>query len=46
MTLLEIQTRLMEIVAELQTSEQHTAAIRQEAMNLIADMGEEKGGPQ
>lgn len=46
-TNLEIQTRLMEIVAELETNEQHSAAIREQALQLIQDMNnDEKGDEQ
>lgn len=38
MTILEIQTRMMEIIAELQTHEEHCAAIRQELTNLVQEM--------
>ena len=41
MTLLELQTRMIEIVAELQTHEEHCVAIRQQLKELIADMGED-----
>lgn len=41
MTLLEIQTRLVEIIAELQTNEEHGAAIREQVKQLILDMGED-----
>ena len=37
MTLLELQTRLVEIVAELQTNEEHSAAIREQVKQLILD---------
>lgn len=40
MTLLEIQTRLVEIVAELDTNAQHTAAIRKMVTDLVKEMGE------
>ena len=44
---LEAKTRLMEIVAELETNEQHSAAIREQALQLIQDMNnEEEGGEQ
>ena len=41
MTLLELQTRIMEVIAELQTHEEHCAANRQQLKELIADMGED-----
>lgn len=41
MTLLELQTRLVEIIAELQTNEEHSAAIREQVKQLILDMGED-----
>lgn len=41
MTLLELQTRLVEIVAELQTNEEHSAAIREQVKQLILDMNED-----
>lgn len=41
MTLLEIQTRMMEIMAELQTHEEHCAAIREQVKQLILDMNED-----
>lgn len=40
-TLLEIQTRLTEIIAELQTHEEHGSAIREQVKQLILDMGED-----
>lgn len=40
-TLLEIQTRMMEIMAELKTHEEHGAAIREQVKQLILDMGED-----
>lgn len=41
MTLLEIQTRMVEIVAELEVHEQHGAAIREQVKQLILDMNED-----
>ena len=41
MTLLEIQTRPMEIMAELKTHEEHGAAIREQVKQLILDMNED-----
>lgn len=41
MTLLELQTRLVEIIAELQTNEEHSAAIREQVKQLILDMNED-----
>lgn len=41
MTLLELQTRMIEIIAELKTHEEHGAAIREQLTELIADMGED-----
>lgn len=41
MTILEIQTRMMEIMAELQTHEEHGAAIREQVKQLIIDMNED-----
>lgn len=41
LTLLEIQTRMVEIVAELQTHEEHGAAIREQVNQLILDMNED-----
>lgn len=41
MTILEIQMRMMEIMAELQTHEEHGAAIREQVKQLILDMGED-----
>ena len=41
MTLLELQTRIMEVIAELKTHEEHGAAIREHLLELIADMGED-----
>ena len=40
MTILEIQTRMMEVMAELQTNEQHSAAIREQIKELITELGE------
>ena len=43
----EAKTRMMEIVAEIETTGQHLEAIRQQALQLIEDMtDEEKGGEQ
>ena len=39
MTFLEIQTRLMEIMSELETNKQHTAAISEQVKQLVLDMG-------
>ncbi len=41
LTLLEIQTRVIEIIAEIDTNIQHLQAIREEAKNLIQEMGED-----
>ncbi len=44
MTMLEIQTRMMEIAAELKTHEEHGAAIREQLTELITDMGKDGEG--
>ena len=41
LTLLEIQARMMDIMAELQTHEEHGAAIREQVKQLILDMNED-----
>lgn len=41
MTLLEVQCRIIEIIAEIDTNIQHLQAIREEAKQLIQDMGED-----
>lgn len=38
MTILEIQTHMMEIIAELQTHEEHCAAIREQLQQLVTEM--------
>lgn len=38
MTMLEIQTQMMEIIAELKTNEEHTASIREKLMELVKEM--------
>ncbi len=38
MTTLEIQTRIVEVIAELQTHEEHCAAIRQQLTELVQEM--------
>lgn len=38
MTMLEIQTRMMEIIAELKTHEEHCAAIREQLEHLVKEM--------
>lgn len=38
---MEIQTRLMEIMAELKTHEEHGTAIREQVKQLILDMNED-----
>ena len=38
MTILEIQTCMMEIIAELKTHEEHCAAIREQLMELVKEM--------
>lgn len=41
MTLLELQTTLTEIIAELEANEQHTKSIKEKVMELIKKMGED-----
>lgn len=41
MTILEVQTRVIEIIGEIDTNIQHLQAIREEAKRLIQDMGED-----
>lgn len=41
MTLLEIQTRLVELIAELETNEQHTKSIKEEVKQLIQEIGKD-----
>ena len=41
MTLLELQCRIIEIIGEIDTNIQHLQAIREEAKQLIQDMGED-----
>ena len=38
MTTLEIQTRIVEVISELQTHEEHCAAIRQQLAELVQEM--------
>lgn len=38
MTILEIQTRMMEVIAELKTHEEHCAAIREQLEQLVTEM--------
>lgn len=40
MTNLEIQTGLMEIISEIDSTSQQLAAIKEHAMKLVQDMGE------
>lgn len=41
MTILEVQTRVIEIIGGIDTNIQHLQAIREEAKQLIQDMGED-----
>lgn len=38
MTILEIQTHVMEIIAELKTNEENSASIREKLMELVKEM--------
>jgi hypothetical protein len=42
MTKLEITTRLAEIIAEMTTNEEHSAAIREQAQQLMTEISEEE----
>lgn len=41
MTLLEVQCLIIDIIGEIDTNIQHLQAIREEAKQLIQDMGED-----